>query len=138
VTKLVSRLRYININYGKVFGGFLDDLSKAFDSKSSSDIEQEVRNSYKSKEEQKEILIAIQHYKNNLAFNEIFGNGDKAKFNHYAVDLPFLGKVFKDWKSSALNSNPELYSSSGGSSSSSRRILAQTRFKEAEEGINWS
>lgn len=37
ISKLISRLRYVDINYGKVFGTFLNGLGNAFDKKTSFD-----------------------------------------------------------------------------------------------------
>lgn len=37
ISKLISRLRYLDINFGQVFGGFLNGLGNAFDKKTSFD-----------------------------------------------------------------------------------------------------
>jgi hypothetical protein len=39
ISKLISRLRYINVNYGGLFGSFLDGLGENFHKENSSTIQ---------------------------------------------------------------------------------------------------
>jgi hypothetical protein len=41
-SKLLSRLRYINLNYGDLFGSFLTGLGKSFDGKLSEELDSDI------------------------------------------------------------------------------------------------
>jgi hypothetical protein len=75
-SKLLSRLRYIDLNYGDLFGSFLTGLGKSFDGKMSEELDTDLKN--KSKEE---ILKAVKKYKQRQEFLELLSNGHKGKFN---------------------------------------------------------
>jgi uncharacterized protein HemX len=68
VSKLISRLRMVKINYGDIFGKFLDQLGKSFDGESKGATVKESLKLYRRKQN------LIQH----------FGNGSKGKFDTYA------------------------------------------------------
>ena len=42
ISKLIARLRMLDINFGKIFGTFLDQLGKSFDGENTGDDEEEV------------------------------------------------------------------------------------------------
>jgi uncharacterized protein HemX len=67
ISKLISRLRMIDINYGKIFGSFLDQLGKSFDGENTGDNEEENLKNYLKRRE----LISL------------IGNGRKGKFDIY-------------------------------------------------------
>lgn len=93
VSKLISRLRYLNINYGSVFGNFLDGLGNSFDKDTSSTLSQEIGEDTSSSKK----LATIEKYKLKRAFLEKFSAGDKGKFNVYTVDMFLLGKSNTKW-----------------------------------------
>jgi hypothetical protein len=80
-----------------VFGSFLDGLGQAFDGKTSTDLNGQVREAKKSESENEAILKVIADYKLKRAFNEYFANGSKGKFDKYVVDTFLIGKFNKGW-----------------------------------------
>jgi hypothetical protein len=91
-SKLLSRLRYIYLNYGDLFGSFLTGLGQSFDGKISQEIGDDIKN--KSKEE---ILKAVKIYKQKQEYVELFSNGHKGKFNQFGIDLFLIGRSRKDF-----------------------------------------
>jgi hypothetical protein len=122
IAKLISRLRYINVNYGSIFGTFLNGLGKAFDAKTSLSLDNELREI--SKEEMEKI---VKNYKMKQTLIELYGNGNKGKYDKYKVDLYVLGKVQKDWKETLINANT--------ADETSKRILAEGG--DTETGMDW-
>ena len=55
ISKLISRLRFINVNYGSLFGVFLDGLGNSFD-KENSTTNEEATDIDMSEKEEKELL----------------------------------------------------------------------------------
>jgi hypothetical protein len=47
ISKLISRLRMIDVNFGDMFGKFLDGLGQAFDGESKGESEEETLRKYK-------------------------------------------------------------------------------------------
>jgi hypothetical protein len=75
-SKLLSRLRYINLNYGDVFGNFLRELGKSFDKKHTDEIDSDIK-----KKPPEEIIKAVRNYKEKQEFLHLLSNGHRAKFN---------------------------------------------------------
>jgi hypothetical protein len=92
ISKLISRLRYVNVNYGSIFGSFLNGLGKAFDGKTSTNLDNDLKGANKE-----EISKLINDFKMKRALIALYGNGNKGKFDTYNVDMFVLGKVQKDW-----------------------------------------
>lgn len=114
ISKLISRLRMLDLNFGKVFGKFLDQLGKAFDGESSS----------KSDEEN------LKFYRNRLKMLELYGKGQKGKFKRYGVNLFLLGTMQSDWESSMVKEGEKKYIKNK-SKNGKRRQLAE---ESGEEG----
>lgn len=92
VSKLISRLRMVNINYGELFGTFLDQLGKSFDGeKQGSTVE--------------ENLIL---YKRRQKLIKTFRNGDKGKFDTYVQSMFLFGTMRENWDLQLLKSKKEL------------------------------
>lgn len=87
ISKLIARLRSININYGAKFGKFMDGIAKAFDGQEQgADIEENMR-----------------IYKRKITMMSLFGNGNKAKFNVYAQNLFLIGTMRKNYEQALIN-----------------------------------
>lgn len=87
ISKLISRLRSININYGAVFGKFMDGIAKAFDGQEQgADIEENLR-----------------IYKRKITMISLFGNGNKSKFNVYAQNMFVFGTMRKNFEQALIN-----------------------------------
>ena len=84
----MSRLRYIDLNYGDLFGNFLTGLGKSFDGKLTEELDSDLKE--KSKEE---ILKAVTYYKQKQEYLALLSKGHKGKFDTYGVDLFLLGKT---------------------------------------------
>ena len=97
VSKLISRLRYVDINYGKIFGTFLNGLGNAFDKKTSFDAATEFQGK-KGEELEDAINTAVKRMK----FQDKFSTGNKGKFNTYLVDFFLIGKSNKGWMDELL------------------------------------
>jgi len=97
ICKLISRLRYVDINYGKIFGTFLNGLANAFDKKISFDAATEF-----SGKKGAELEEAINTAKKRIKFQNKFSNGRKGKFNTYLVDFFLIGKSDKGWMDKLL------------------------------------
>ena len=123
ISKLISRLRYVDINYGKIFGTFLNGLGNAFDKKTSFDASTEF-NGKDGEELEKAINTAIKKMK----FQDKYSNGRKGKFNTYLVDFFLIGKSNKGWMDELLFGEfkePGTEDSKTESTSSSERNLQQ-------------
>lgn len=98
ISKLVARLRYVNINYGALFGTFLDGLGSNFDAKTSIDLQRESRKlKDTSKNSTLELQKIVETFKKKRAFLNFIGNGAKGKFDKYVVDSFLIGKFNKGW-----------------------------------------
>ena len=86
ISKLISRLRMLDINYGSVFGSFLDTLGKAFDGENQGDSEEERRAAYMKRRE----LISL------------IGNGRKGKFDVYGQKMFLFGTIRSNWESELI------------------------------------
>ena len=100
ISKLISRLRYINVNFGSIFGSFLNGLGKSFDGKTSTSLDNDLKEADKE-----EIAKLIYDFKKKRTMIELYGNGNKGKFDLYNVDLFILGKAQKDWKETLINAS---------------------------------
>lgn len=80
------------MNYGQLFGGFLNGLGNAFDRKTSFDASSAFID--KTEEEKKEIA---QYALRKIAIQNKYSQGRKGKFNTYLVDFFLIGKSKKDW-----------------------------------------
>ena len=130
-SKLLSRLRYINLNYGYFFGSFLTGLGQSFDGKLSEELDTDIKN--KSKEE---ILKAVKIYRLKQEFVRLLSNGHKGKFNKYGIDLFLIGKNRKDFitrkiqaRRIELNQNDKAYRILQGSSTLKKA--------EIDRGFDW-
>jgi len=81
ISKLLSRLRMINIRYGTIFGTFLDQMGKAFDGE--------------KKENTLEQNLALYRRKVNLI--RTFSNGNKGKFDIYAQKIFLFGTMRENY-----------------------------------------
>lgn len=94
---MISRLRYVDINYGKVFGTFLNGLGNAFDKKTSFDAASEFQG-----KEGKDLEDAINTAIKKIKFQQKFSTGRKGKFNTFLVDFFLIGKSDKGWMDKLL------------------------------------
>ena len=90
VSKLIARFRYVNINYGKIFGKFLDGISETYDK----DVSITLTNQEGESEEAKENIAMHAELK---TFLEEFTNGNKAKLSENVVSPFLVGKFTKHW-----------------------------------------
>ena len=92
ISKLISRLRYVDVNFGQIFGGFLNGLGNAFDKKTSFD----ASTAFNDKEGE-ELQETIEHATKRIKLQDKLSNGRKGKFNTYLVDFFLIGKTDKGW-----------------------------------------
>ena len=112
ISKLISRLRYVGLNYGDVFGNFLSGLGKSFVNKSTSELDGDLK---KKKEE--EILKAVKIYKQKQEYVSLVSNGNKGKFTRYGMDLFLIGKTNKGFVEDKNEEKRKLLSNNKSSSS---------------------
>jgi histone deacetylase complex regulatory component SIN3 len=117
------------VNYGDIFGTFLDGLGKAFDAKTSTDIKGEVRTAKSEEDNDEELKNVVKQYKKKRAFINMSGNGNKGKFDTYVVDTFLVGKSKKNWMDKMLK---EKYETEFFMDEETRILLEET-----EEGIDW-
>ncbi len=77
----------MDINYGTVFGKFMDGIASAFDGENKG----------------KTIEESIKMYKTKIAMINTFGNGNKGKFDKYAYNMFITGTMRKNWDLALLN-----------------------------------
>ena len=102
ISKLISRLRYLDINFGQVFGGFLNGLGNAFDKKTSFD----ASTAFNDKEGE-ELEELIEQATKRIKLQNKLSNGRKGKFNTYLVDFFLIGKTDKGWMDKLLAEDEE-------------------------------
>lgn len=74
VSKLISRLRMLDVNFGKIFGNFLNALGSSFDSDLCTTEENDGKD-----------------YQRKIDFIEQIGSGNKGRFDDFGVDLFLVG-----------------------------------------------
>lgn len=85
VCKLISRLRLIDINFGKELGTFLDGMGKIFDKSYTVDIETQLK-----------IFLR------KLKVTRVYGRGRQRKFDRYAVDMFLFGTMRNNWEDKVI------------------------------------
>ena len=120
ISKLLSRLRMLDVNFGEVFGTFLDSMGEAFDGEDTSHSLEEKIKTYKTKQK----LLYL--YQKNF----------EAKFNKYAVKPFLFGTARKNWdKRLILNKMKSLlveYKNEDGREQAKKRLLQlDEKFDEA-------
>jgi hypothetical protein len=117
ISKLISRLRMVDLNFGEIFGKFLDSMGKAFDGESSG----------KSDEENVEI------YKTKQQLFNLLGKDQLRKFNLYAIKPYMFGTMRNNWEKrliqNRLNNN---------AITPSERLLATETTETFDESITFS
>jgi len=122
ISKLISRLRYVDVNFGQIFGGFLNGLGNAFDKKTSFD----ASTAFNDKEGE-ELQETIEHATKRIKLQDKLSNGRKGKFNTYLVDFFLIGKTDKGWMDRLLvedEANKIRESPASDSSSEKRTLVA--------------
>ena len=81
ICKLISRLRLLDINFGKELGGFLDGMGKVFDKDYSLDIDTQLK-----------------LYMDKIQVANTYGKGRQRKFDRYAVEMFLFGTMRNNWE----------------------------------------
>lgn len=81
ICKLISRLRLIDINFGKELGTFLDGMGKLFDKSYTVDIDTQIK-----------------LFMRKLKITRMYGKGRQRKFDRYAVDMFLFGTMRNNWE----------------------------------------
>jgi hypothetical protein len=115
ISKLISRLRYIGLNYGDVFSAYLSGIGKSYDGSLTSELSQDLE-----KEKPDEILRQVNIYKEKQSFVCLMSNGNKGKFSKFGVDLFLIGKFKKDYISNKIT---EMKKDRGIIEKDSKRVL---------------
>ena len=114
----------LDINFGKIFGAFLDNLGKSFDGENSGGDDAENLKNYQKRRE----LISL------------IGNGRKGKFDLYGQKLFLFGTMRENWESELI----EQYKSSAATQSKfnsenqEQRILQISEVKPEKSKISLS
>lgn len=85
ICKLISRLRLIDINFGKELGTFLDGMGKIFDKSYTVDMETQLK-----------IFLR------KLKVTRVYGRGRQRKFDRYAVDMFLFGTMRNNWEDKVI------------------------------------
>lgn len=105
----------------------MEGLGTSFDAKTSINIKEKVRKAKKSgNTDTTELQKIIRKYKNKREFINLFGNGEKGKFDKFVVNTFLMGKVNKEWM-------VKLMKKKYTDTKENRRILVE----EGEEGFDW-
>lgn len=132
ISKLISRLRYVNVNYGSLFGTFLDNLANTYDKGTS-----ETLKNAKNDEELEKLRIQILEYHKKKVFLELYSNGNKSKLNKFVVDLFLVGKSRKNWISKLSKTRYENHIANI-KDETVRRILINDSEDDSDNSINFS
>lgn len=139
ISKLISRLRYVDINFGQLFGGFLNGLGNAFDKNTSFD----ATTAFNAKQgEELEELIELA--KTRIKLQNRLQNGRKGKFNVYLVDFFLIGKTDKGWMHNLIEKeektrlrDEENGRKLQGTTTAPRKILSGFSFSQLMEEIKY-
>lgn len=109
ISKLISRLRFVNINYGSLFGTFLDGLGESFDSQNTSNKAKNDNSEELTPEEQEALEKKQKAYAARREYVDLLKNGSKSKMDKYTVDYFLIGKLIKNWRSKLVATRKNRY-----------------------------
>lgn len=86
ISKLISRLRLMDLNYGKRLGSFLKHMGKAFDGENKGDSDD----------------VKIEAYKRKQLLLTLLSIGKKSKFDSYTIRVFLFGTFRENWESKLI------------------------------------